>query len=299
MTTSDARPRRRSLFVPLLLVGFGVVALGQRFGWFDLNPGEIIANFWPLLLIGLGIDLIFGRHRVWVGVILAVLVFGGMAATVAVLGSNLATVSSAPQPFSDPLANVRSARVVFDGSASTISLRALPAEDAQLLSGSFTSSRAALRHEFSLDDGVAQVRLDSKQQGWFVFGSDRRAWDVALSPAVPLDLDLDFSAVSVDVDLRNLQITTIKLDISAGDGTITLPDSGKPTITLDASAATLVLVLPAGVEARITADTSASSLDVDGRFSKQGNVYTTAGWATAEERLDITLDASAASVEIK
>ncbi len=298
-TTYESRPRRRSLFLPVVLIGFGIAALGQRFGWFELNIGEVIANFWPILLIGLGLDLIFGRQRPLVGMLLAVLVFGGMAAAVAVLGTNVTNVASTTQPFSDPLIGVKSAQVRFDGSASDITLAALPAEDAQLVSGSFSSNRAILKHKFSLNDGVAVVELDSKHQGWFVFGSDRRAWDVALSPAVPLDLDLDFSAVSFNADLRGLQITSTKIDISAGEGTLTLPDSGKATFTIDASAASLTLIIPAGVEARISADLSASSLDADSRFIKQGNVYTTAGWASATNRLDITLDASAASVELR
>lgn len=299
MTTSEVRPRRPSLFLPLVLIGFGLYALGQRFGWFQLDIGQVVANFWPLLLISFGLDLIFGRRRPWIGALLALVVFGGIAGTVAVLGSDFGTAPSTPQIFSHPLADVRSARVVFDGSASDVRLKALPDEDAQLVQGTFTSNRASLQHEFSLDDGVATLQLDSKQQGWFFLGQNQREWDVALSPEVPLELELDFSAVTVDADLRDLQITKARVEVSAGEGTITLPDAGMATISIDASAASLILVIPAGVEAQITADISASSLDVDRRFTKNGNVYTTAGWAKAKNRLDITLEASAAAVEVK
>jgi hypothetical protein len=287
--------------MPLVLIGFGLYALGQRFGWFELNIGDVVANFWPLLLISFGLDLIFGRRRPWIGALLALVVFGGIVGTVAVLGTNFGAAPSTPQAFNDPRASVRSARVVFDGSASNVILNALAAEDPQLVEGALTANRASLQHEFSLDDGVATLELDSKQQGWFFLGPNQRDWDVALSPDVPLDLELNFSAVTVDADLRDLQISKANVELSAGEGTITLPDSatGTATISIDASAASLILVIPDGVEAQISADISASSLDIDPRFTKKENVYTTAGWATAKNRLDITLDASAASVEVR
>ena len=67
--------RRRSLFVPLILIVFGGYALAQRLGWATAPIGQILANTWPILLIGAGLNLIFGRSRPWVGAFLALLVF--------------------------------------------------------------------------------------------------------------------------------------------------------------------------------------------------------------------------------
>lgn len=297
--TAQQQSRRASLFIPLLLIGGGIWALGTRLGWFTLNIGQMLATFWPLLLIGLGLDLIFGRRRPWVGGVLALLVIAGIIATTALLGTNVGAGSATPQPFSDPVAGIRSARVVFDGRASNININALPQGAAQVVKGTFVSNRSTLQHQFSVDDGVADIRLNSEKYGWSFFGNTAREWDVAFSPAVPLEMQLNFSAVSIDADLRELKVSSLTLDISAGDGTVTLPATSNAVITIDAKAASLSLVVPAGVEARITADTSASSLEVDGRFQQQGQVYTTAGWEHAKSRLDIILDASAAAVDVK
>ena len=291
---------RRSLFVPVLLIVFGSYALAQRFGWTTVNGGQILANTWPILLIGAGLNLIFGRARRWVGAFLALLVLGSVL-IVQLFGVQLMAKPTQVQAFSESRGTVRSAQITLDGSASEVTVRSLAAADSRLLAGTFRSSRATLKNEITTADGEAEIVLDSSHRGWFAFGGGSDVWDVALSPDVALQLIFDLSAVSANVDLSKLQVSTLDLDISAGEGTITLPEAGQSTITvtIDASAASLTLIVPRGMEARIIADTSASSVDADARFSKNDNIYTTAGWDKADVRLDINLDASAAGVTVK
>ena len=290
--------RRRSLFVPLILIVFGGYALAQRLGWATAPIGQILANTWPILLIGAGLNLIFGRSRPWVGAFLALVVISSVV-MVQLFGVQFMTKPVQVQAFSESRTSIRLARITLDGSGSDFTLRPLPAADLHLLDGTFRSSRATLDKHVTTDDGIADVLLDSTGEGWFSFGGGNNVWDVALSPDLPLELILTLNAVNANVDLSSLNITTLNLAMNAGEGTITLPNAAQSTITIDANAASLTLVVPPGTEARIIAETSASNVDADARFSKNGNIYTTAGWDKADVRLDINLDASAAGVTVK
>ena len=66
----SSRPRYRSFFWPMILIGVGLV-------WFLANINVIpnfnplaLFNLWPLLLIAIGLDLLFGRKSALVGLLI-------------------------------------------------------------------------------------------------------------------------------------------------------------------------------------------------------------------------------------
>jgi len=53
--------RRYGLALPLLLIGGGVLLLLGNLGVVDVPSWPTLLRFWPVLLIAIGIDLVFGR----------------------------------------------------------------------------------------------------------------------------------------------------------------------------------------------------------------------------------------------
>lgn len=51
----------RNLLTGVLFIGIGILFLGRNFGWFDIDWGQL-SRFWPLLVILLGINLLFGQR---------------------------------------------------------------------------------------------------------------------------------------------------------------------------------------------------------------------------------------------
>ena len=71
------------------------------------------------------------------------------------------------------------------------------------------------------------------------------------------------------------------------------------TAEIDGGVGNITLRVPDGVEARINIDSGLGQVNVDNRFSRQGdNNYVTSGYDGAAERLDITLKAGVGSVEV-
>ncbi|HYF61965.1 MAG TPA: DUF5668 domain-containing protein, partial [Herpetosiphonaceae bacterium] len=165
------RSRQRSLFFPVMLIAFGGYALAQRAGWVTLGLEDLISSVWPLLLIGIGLNLIFGRVRPMVGAFLALLLIGSIV-TFQLSGVGFNARPVVMQPFSAPLAEVRSLRLEFEGNGSEVNLGALPPDSGQLIEGFFESSRADLDQliDVAEDGQSAEIRLDSEGQGMLNFG---------------------------------------------------------------------------------------------------------------------------------
>lgn len=51
----------RSLFFPLLLIGLGIMLLLQNLKIVTGTPGQVIAQFWPILLVVMGLDGLYQR----------------------------------------------------------------------------------------------------------------------------------------------------------------------------------------------------------------------------------------------
>lgn len=298
------RSRPRSLFFPVLLIALGGYALAQRAGWVTLSLEDLLSSVWPLLLIGAGLNLIFGRVRPLVGAFLALLLIGSIA-TYQLTGLGFASRPVVLQPFSASRDDVRAARIELDGTGSDIRFSALPPDSALLISGSFASSRAELEQSIAVeeDDQSAEIELGSRGQGWFSFGEDSSEWDVQVAPKVVLDLDLGLSAVASEINLQELNVAEAKINLIAGDGTLVMPSAAAldktATITLDVNATVLTIIIPPGTEARITTTSSASNVDIPERFAAKGNVFISPGWEKAEGRLDIVIEAAAASITIE
>jgi len=67
----------RGLFGPVFLIGIGIMAVLFSLGWLPVWRLVLLVNLWPLLLVALGVELLFGRSP-WVGGLVGLLVVAAM-----------------------------------------------------------------------------------------------------------------------------------------------------------------------------------------------------------------------------
>ncbi len=134
----------------------------------------------------------------------------------------------------------------------------------------------------------------------FIGPSNQLDWEVALNANVPTSLRMNLGANKSTIDLRDLNITDLKLETGASETQLTLPSKGRFLADLDLGAASLTITIPDGLSARIKASVGAVDMKVDeSRFPRSGGYYQSADYETAVNAADITIDAGAASIKIK
>ena len=125
-------------------------------------------------------------------------------------------------------------------------------------------------------------------------------WDVALNAEVPIALKLNLGANKSDLDLHDMNITDLDLDTGASDTKLTLPSKGRFRADLDLGAASLEVIIPDGLSARIRASLGAADFKIDqSRFPHNGSFYQSSDYETAANAVDMTIDAGAASIQVK
>jgi hypothetical protein len=264
--------KRTVVFWAIILIAVGVLLLLGALGVIPIGWGL----FWPLLLIAAGAWL------VW-----AALSRPGQVEI---------------QEASIPLGDAARAHVSIHHGAGRLNI-ASGAPSGQLANGRFGGG---LDFRAGRAGDLLDVRMRIPDQGsrwanpwsWTSGGLD---WIMGLTSEVPLELELETGAGTVEADLSGLRVGALSLRTGASSSKLVLPaNAGYTRVEVEGGAASVVMQVPPGVAARITGQGGASSTRVDlKRFPRIGNDYQSADYETATNKVDIRTRMGAGSVEVQ
>ncbi len=158
-----------------------------------------------------------------------------------------------------------------------------------------------LEQSSRLNGNRLEVRMSPPTQPIPFFGGFERVdWDVRFNPEIPLALNLQTGAGKSDADLRDLKLTSLKVETGASQTNITLPARGRLRADFELGAASLRLTVPEGVSARIRVSQGVSDVKVDqARFPRSGDFYQSPDFETAVNAVEMKIDAGAAEIRVQ
>jgi len=280
---------------PLVLIAAGAFLLAANLGLLSWNALWNLWYVWPVALVAVGADLLLGgRYRLLV-------VAGAVVAAALVYATTSGAVGAGPQGVPEEVAQglegASRAEVSLSTGVTRLTVRGDP--DAELLvAGTVTPMRGErVERSFAVAGGVARFSLDS--EGRFTAPPFGRGgvWDLTLTGRVPLALDVDTGVGDADLDLSGLRLERLELSTGVGAATITLPP-GDYEAAIDTGVGAATVRLPQGVEARLRVSRGIGAVSVPAGFARDGDVYTSAGYGSARERLDISLDTGVGAVDV-
>jgi len=333
---SDYRSYRRgSFFFPIALITVGVVWLLVNNGTIPIENVYRLIPYWPVLIILAGLSLLF--RRFW-PVALAIWL-GAAALTLWLLTTGSVFLPKAPalevkhETFIEPLNGAQSAKVNLDLSINATRIGALDNTQDLLVADVYYTGDVRLR---SSGESQRTVRLVQEGESFnFTPRIDQWAalaeqdWEIQLTPTIPLDLTVDASTGSLEMNLTTLKLERLEVDGSTGSIELALPASvdsypvkvdgstgsldisiaDKTAVDLDIQASTgsIEIDVPegAGVQVRIT-DGGTGSLNLPAGFDKvQGEsnekegTYENDAFDSASDPITIVVDMSTGSVNVR
>jgi hypothetical protein len=224
-----SRPRYRSLFWAIVLIGVGAVWLLFNLDVIKPNQLAMFTYVWPILLVGIGVDLLVGRRSLAVGALVGVVTVG-LIIILMVLGPSLGWIEDSDlqtQTCSTAVGGATSADVSLKTGGYSTKVSALPASSAadRPLLRAQVSYRGVLHFESS-GDAAKAIILEAPDRSWWWQLLDVQApapWEIGLDPQVPLRLKVDSASGSNELDLSGLRLTDLTVDISSGNAHAILP----------------------------------------------------------------------------
>lgn len=260
--------RRGNMFWGVVLIVLGALFFLQTSGLVS----DVFGWFWPIFLILLGVWVIMGRRM-------------------------SPAQDASQESFSIDLQGAAQIALDFDHGAGSVQLSGgAPAGVA--ISGTQATGMELKSH---LVGDRLDVEIDAGPSFIPFLGPDAGVWIFRVNGEVPLTLDVDAGACSLDFDLSNLKVTSMKVDMGASTLKVKLPVSaGYTRLDIDSGAATVDLSIPQGVDARLRIHQGASSLDIDqSRFPMQSSdFYQSSDYENAANKVEINLDGGANTVKV-
>jgi len=263
--------RTNRFFWGVAIILLGTLFLLQNLG---LLPWNLWAFFWPLFLILLG---------AWF-----------------ILGPRFVRRSSEVQHLTIPLESASEAAIEFNHGAGRLKVSSTVAPGV-LLQGDFIGGvKQSLYRTGSQARLKVSADVDFPSGFPWTAGQEGFLWDVQLAEGLPLDLVFNTGAGENQIDLRSAIVRNLVLKTGASSTIITLPErAGLTRAEVQAGAASVILRVPQGVAGRIIMNSGlvGTKIDTD-RFPLSGSNYETPGFESAQNRVEIKVEAGVSSIEV-
>jgi Domain of unknown function (DUF5668) len=296
------------MLLPVLLIAVGVIAILLNFGWI---PGARLLrafDLWPLVLVVAGLGLVFRALlepplarsltvAVTVLALVGIVAYVVLAPPVPAATSTAGTVSTSS---SAPLNSAASGRLQIESGATSVDVHGgAGSENLYEARFDFPQGHAP---EVQVNGGNVVVR-GRGGTGLSLLGQGKPRTSIALNSSIPWDVEVGGGASQADLDLRGLDLRSLKVDSGASHLDVHLP-SPRGTVEVDVSggATSVDIARPRGVPVQARVSGGASNLEVDSkRVATLGGsgVQTSAGWGSTADRYDISISGGANNVDIK
>lgn len=276
---------------PAILILVGLVLLISNLGWFNVTWLLGLLSFWPVILVAVGVNLLT-RGRYVLPVTLA-------AVAVAVV---LWLVGGAPGQTINvrhDLEGARAARVTMALGVGQVRIDGAAPSGALATGTIETGTGERLEETYRRDGGTAVLELRSARAGGVSLGiGERRSWELSLTREVPVALHVNAGVGENRLDLREVQLSDISFRGGVGSSRLQLPFGGYVG-SVEVGVGATTVQLPATAAARVTLTTGLGRASVQGDWRRDGDVYTTPGFESAAQRIELRVSGGVGAVTIE
>lgn len=321
------RKRRGGGFLgAVVLITIGTIFLLNNFG---LLPWDIWADLWrlwPLILILVGLQIVFGGSRVAnLLVALLSLLFFVYILVNAISTSNpdfkAQVQERAPwfpsnRMMTNPESkqeqttikegdyqNVTSRRVRADVGTGKLTLGDSEARDYFDLTASYFTNFGKPRVKHSQINGVLDINFDT--EGGFAFfwgGRGSTTYDISLGqPGLASDLDLHVGTGSATANLDQLKVGALAVDVGTGQATVTFNKTTLPTgsVNLEVGTGSIKVSLPKDIALKVKHDIGTGRLKIGESTISGDGTYVSDGYDAASSKLELTVDVGTGAITIE
>jgi len=316
----DDQQRKNSLVVPILLITLGALFLFRN--WHPgFEVGRLLRDWWPLILIAVGLGKIWDSSRsrgpsgqASGGVALGSTI--GVVAAVVVIVLLLGQYQKSHRKFSSrsdesdrgefashtdevlELQGAKSVRAELKMGAGELNIEG---GSSHLLNSRFLFNRKwdSPRVNYHVNGDKGELEIVQDQNGSINFDAGNNNWDLTFNNDVPIHLHIEMGAGTGDLKLRDMNVTELELHMGAGQLELDLtgPRKSDLDVTLKGGVGQATIRLPRDVAVRAHAAGGIGSIDAEG-LKKDGNDYTNEMWGKTPRKITLDVQGGIGQIEL-
>lgn len=307
----DGSPRFGSLVFPILLITIGALFLYANWRP-SFDPWPVLATYWPLILIFLGLGKIWdvSRRRQHpdaapgssVGATIGVLVFVLLLVVLLWHGHGFShrhgfSSSVHHDARTLDLAGAKSVRADLSIGAGQLTLRG---GSSHLLDADFDYSarEGSPQIEYAVNGGKGELKISQEHEGPHI-GGTRNNWTLHFSNSVPLDLNIDMGAGEGDLRLRDLDLTNLTVNMGAGRVEVDFTGDRKKDLQADIEGGVgqAVIRLPRKIGVIVNASGGIGTIDASG-LKHDGDQYTNEAYGKSPVTIHLKVEGGVGQISL-
>jgi hypothetical protein len=308
--------RRRSLVGPLILISVGLLFLMFNFVP-DFDPWPVLARFWPLLLIFLGLGKLWDyygdrqhpeqpRPAVRGTSVALVLLF---LLLVAGAWHGRGRYGRGPGGFPGQSQNTQT--LELQGAKSVSASLEMPSgtltissddnnAGTQLMNADFRYGRRGQPHvDYTVSGDHGELKIAQDDERVHVAGRDDSDWDLRFGKAVPLALKIELGAGQGDLRLNGMDVNRLDVEVGAGELNLDLTGARKSNLTADieGGAGTATIRLPKDVGVQVNASGGIGSITTSG-LKRDGDTYVNDAYGKTATSIEMKVEGGVGQIRL-
>lgn len=256
-----------SFFWPTVLIGVGVILLLRNLEIIPSFSTAALLRLWPLILVVIGLDILFGRKASWIGGLIGVLAVGGVIAFLLLSPVVGVTTSSGTRTdvISEPVGETTSVKYYLETSSDPVEV-ASSMDSYHLINGTIIHSGTLNFDVSGTTNKVVRLSQTTTSDDWlqwnFVFAEQK--WEIGLNPNIPSDVILDGGSGSIIMDLSEINLTSLRAAMGSGSSKFELPESDAAySVEIESGSGSVAVNVPDETNIELTLDSGSGSVHID------------------------------------
>ena len=291
---------RRGLVGATVMICLGAIFLMANFGLLAIDIWSLVLQFWPILLIAIGFDIIIGRRSILLALLGVLVVIVILVGAVWFSGFNTSGSQLTAANISQSLEGTSQANVQINTGVGEIHITALAAGD-DLIQGTVPQgSGFDIRQEFSASGEVAEYRLWQTGTTAWIFPAPRNRirWDLQLNPEAVQNLDLNLGLGQAELDFKDFSIENLLVETAIGNTYLILPAEGDCQVQVEGAIGKLTVVIPQATGVQLQASSGLGTTNVPDDYIREGSGYRSPNYDQAEYQVNLTISNAIGLIEI-
>ncbi|NMB54740.1 MAG: hypothetical protein GYA15_08560 [Leptolinea sp.] len=271
----DGLIRGNGITGSLLIAGIGVVLLAGNLGYISLSAWELLAKGWPLILIGIGLDIIIGKRTVFRSIFSLIMAFVLIAGLVWLANFSLSD-SITTREFRQDYQNETELSLDISRAAGRIDLKSGGISSALVDADLSLMRNEHLEPVVNRENDRTSIKLNSDKNTFpgMTRRSDGADWEIRVHSKPVLSIKSDLAAGENRLDLRGLDVDSVTCETVAGQSDIYLAESEDASYRISGVTGKIIIHVPAGVPVVVETDKVLGNCSIPNGYSRvDGRIF--------------------------
>jgi hypothetical protein len=261
---------------PILTLGIGTLFLFANLDVIELDIWQVILQFWPVVIIAVGLDIIFIRQihsRSILAPILGLLVIAALVSGIIWLSGNRPAALPAERVH-QTAEGVEEADLRLNPIVGVLHLNTAD-NPSVLLEGTVRLSRTEELVTEGEEQGSTTI-VNMKSDGFALLPTfnwkANPAWDISINNRIPTQLGVDMALGESNLNLRSANLVSLDVSNVMGRTIVVLPQAGSYQADISGVMGELIVRVPLGISIELELDPLVTAVEIPDGYTRDGDI---------------------------